>query len=586
MHAPTIDPESDSAASVAPAPAPAPHSPAPVLTGAALLAAAAAGSLLSACGGGDGPAPGAGLNPPSSPVPATDKPTSVRDAARFLTQATLGYTRADLNALVSAGSFTGWLDAQFALPRSASHFDWLTAKGYGDAANIFSTKGLDNTIWRKFITSPDALRQRVVLALSELCVVSVLGINSSWPQFAVGSYLDVLEANAFGNYRQLLGQISLSPAMGYFLTFRGNVKANAATGSQPDENYARELMQLFTIGLLQLNPDGSVQSAGGKPVETYKQADVSGLARVFTGWDLDTSGLTRPYPPEVMRRPMTQVASRYETGAKSFLGATVPAGATATDSLNSALDTLFNHPNLPVFVGRQMIQRLVTSNPSGAYVTRVAAAFANNGAGVRGDMKALLTAILLDPEARDASAAAAPNFGKLREPVTRFLGWARSFGVTSTSDAWAIGDLSDPATRLGQSPMRSPSVFNFFRPGYVPPDTSFASQGLAAPEFQITNEVTVAAYVNYMQQVIGNSMTGDIKADYGTLTPLAATASAAALVAEINQVLAAGALSPATLGHIQSAVESVAPNTANGPRNRIFIALTLVMASPEFIAQK
>ena len=233
-----------------------------------------------------------------------------------------------------------------------------------------------------------------------------------------------------------------------------------------------------------------------------------------------------------------------------------------------------------------MIQRLVTSNPSAAYVTRVAAAFANNGAGVRGDMKALLTAILLDPEARDASVAAAPNFGKLREPVTRFLNWARSYGVTSTSDTWAIGDLSDPSSRLGQSPMRSPSVFNFFRPGYVPPDTSFATQGLTAPEFQITNEVTVAGYVNYMQQVIGNSVTGDIKADYGTLTPLAATASAAALVAEINQVLAGGALSGATLGQIQSAVESVAPNTANGPRNRIFIALTLVMASPEFIAQK
>ena len=190
------------------------------------------------------------------------------------------------------------------------------------------------------------------------------------------------------------------------ITYLYNTKADPAKGSQPDENMAREIMQLFTIGLVELNQDGTLKN--GVEVPTYDVADVQGLARVFTGWDLDTSGLTRPYPPEVMRRPMTQVASRYETGAKSFLGATVPAGATATDSLNSALDTLFNHPNLPVFVGRQMIQRLVTSNPSGAYVTRVAAAFANNGAGVRGDMKALLTAILLDPEARDASAAAAP----------------------------------------------------------------------------------------------------------------------------------------------------------------------------------
>ncbi|MBS0467558.1 MAG: DUF1800 family protein, partial [Proteobacteria bacterium] len=371
---------------------------------------------------------------------------------------------------------------------------------------------------------------------------------------------------------------------GYYLTFRGNVKANPAKGSEPDENYARELMQLFTIGLLQLNPDGSAQTSGGKPVETYKQVDVSGLARVFTGWDLDTAGLTSPYPPDVMRRPMAQVASRYETGSKTFLGATVAGGASATDGLNSALDTLFNHPNLPVFVGRQMIQRLVTSNPSPAYVTRVAAAFANNGSGVRGDMKALITAILLDPEARDAGVAANPSFGKLREPVVRFLNWARAYGAASASDAWAIGDLSDPATRLGQSPMRSPSVFNFFRPGYVPPNTALSAQGLTAPEFQITNEVSVAGYVNYMQQVIGNSLKGDLKADYGTLLPLAD--KSAALLAEINQVLAAGALSAATLAQIQAAVDSVAPGTAAAQQNRIFIALTLVMAAPEFIAQK
>ncbi len=549
----------------------------------ALLATAAA-AALSACGGGSADPGATPANPSKAPTVGTPKPASANDAARFLTQATLGFSRADLDALLRSDSYSDWLNAQFALPRSQSHYDWLMAKGYGTGTNINNTQGLDNTIWRKFVASPDALRQRVVLALSELCVVSVLGVNAPWRQFAVGSYLDILEDNAFGNYRQLLGQISLSPAMGYYLTFRGNVKANPAKGSEPDENYARELMQLFTIGLLQLNPDGSAQTSGGKPVETYKQADVSGLARVFTGWDLDTAGLTSPYPPDVMRRPMAQVASRYETGSKTFLGATVAGGASATDGLNSALDTLFNHPNLPVFVGRQMIQRLVTSNPSPAYVSRVAAAFANNGSGVRGDMKALITAILLDPEARDAGVAANPSFGKLREPVVRFLNWARAYGAASASDAWAIGDLSDPATRLGQSPMRSPSVFNFFRPGYVPPNTALSAQGLTAPEFQITNEVSVAGYVNYMQQVIGNSLKGDLKADYGTLLPLAD--KSAALLAEINQVLAAGALSAATLAQIQAAVDSVAPGTAAAQQNRIFIALTLVMAAPEFIAQK
>ncbi|MBS0292029.1 MAG: DUF1800 domain-containing protein [Proteobacteria bacterium] len=568
-----MDEPADVAQQVSTRPQPSPDSPPPVPQIAALLAA----SALTACGGGSSSGPSS--SSPAAPPPTTARPASANDGARFLTQATLGFSRADLDALMRSGSYGDWLNTQFALPRSQSHFDWLMAKGYGDSANINNTQGMDNTLWRKLIASPDALRQRVVLALSELCVVSVLGINGPWRQFAVASYLDILEANAFGNYRQLLGQISLSPAMGYYLTFRGNVKANPATGSQPDENYARELMQLFTIGLLQLNADGSAQTT-----ETYKQADVSGLARVFTGWDLDTSGLTTPYPPDVMRRPMVQVANRYESGSKTFLGVTIAAGASATDSLNTALDTLFNHPNLPIFVGRQMIQRLVTSNPSPAYVTRVAAAFANNGSGVRGDMKALLTAILLDPEARDGAVAAQPGFGKLREPVVRLLNWARAYGAASVSDTWALGDLSDPGTRLGQSPMRSPSVFNFFRPGYVPPDTALSAQGMVGPEFQITSEVSVAGYVNYMQQVIGASTTADLRADYSSLQSLAG--DAAKLLAEINLVLAAGALSAATLAQIQGAVDSVKPSSPAALQNRINIALTLVLAAPEYIAQK
>lgn len=580
MHVPTVAQDRVPADALAADGTPASSGSLPPLGPA--LAIPLASAALAACGGGSGSTSPAG--PTDTPSPTPSKPASLNDAARFLTQATLGFSRADLDDLFRAASYTDWLNAQFALPRSQSHYDWLVAKGYDNATNINNTQGLDNTIWRKLIASPDALRQRVVLALSELCVVSVLGINAPWRQFSVASYLDILEANAFGNYRTLLGQISLSPAMGFYLTFRGNVKANPTTGSEPDENYARELMQLFTIGLLQLNPDGSPKTSGGKPIETYMQADVSGLARVFTGWDLDTAGLGTPYPPDVQRRPMVQVASRYETGSKTFLGVTVAQGASAIDSLNTALDTLFNHPNLPVFVGRQMIQRLVTSNPSAAYVTRVAAAFANNGSGVRGDMKALVTAILLDPEARDATLAATPDFGKLREPVVRFLNWARAYKVSSTSDAWAVGDLSDPGSRLGQSPMHSPSVFNFFRPGYVPPNTALSALGLSGPEFQITTEVSVAGYVNFMQQAIGNSITGDMKADYSTLLPLAA--NSASLLAEINQVLAAGAVSSATLAQIQSAVDAVPPSTQTAQLNRIAIALTLVMASPEYIAQK
>ncbi|MFC5497608.1 DUF1800 family protein [Caenimonas terrae] len=541
-----------------------------------LAAAAALTALLAACGGGGGgDAPG----PAPAPVPApAPPPVGAAEAARFLAQATPGAGKGEILA-VQAGGFAAWIEAQFALPQSQSHYDWLAAHGYNDEKYRNNATGLDNTIWRKLIASPDGLRQRVTLALSEICVVSVLGVSTPWRQFAVANYLDLLENNAFGNYRTLLRQISLSTAMGYYLTFRGNAKANPATGSEPDENYARELMQLMTLGLYKLNADGTPQAS-----ETYGQADVSGLARVFTGWDLDVSGLASPLPPDVHRRPMAQVASRYESGSKSFLGTTIAAATAAPAALDAALDTLFGHPNLPPFIGRQMIQRLVTSNPSPAYVARVAAAFADNGAGVRGDMKALVRAILLDAEARDLVTASAPSFGKLREPVTRFLNWARAFGAASAGDTWSVNDLSDPATKLGQSPMRSPSVFNFFRPGYVPPNSAIAAGGLAAPEFQITTESSVAGYVNFMQLAVSGAGIGDVKSGYPTLLPLAADSRA--LLAELNLVLAANQLSATTLATLAAALDSVAAGSDSGKLNRIWAALTLVLASPEYIVQK
>src|SRR5438105_1975012 len=282
---------------------------------------------LTACGGSSGGAEAPGASPQPASADATQ-------AARFLTQASLGYNHAQVTAL-QASTYAAWIEAQFAAPTTMGHYDWLVQKGYTDEAYRNSIQGLDNTIWRKLIGSTDPLRQRMVLALSEICVVSVLGIAAPWRQFAVAHYLDILEANAFGNYRTLLGQITLSSAMGYYLTYRGSAKANAS-GSEPDENYARELMQLFTIGLVQLQPDGTPTTT-----ETYGSTDVSQMASVWTGWDLDTSGLAQPLPPSVHQRPMAQVASRYETGSKSFLGVTIPAGTSAIDSMNTALDTLF-----------------------------------------------------------------------------------------------------------------------------------------------------------------------------------------------------------------------------------------------------
>jgi uncharacterized protein (DUF1800 family) len=543
--------------------------------GAALAIAPAA---LAACGGGSGS--GSVSNPG---LLSATTPVTVAEVARFLAQATLGANKSELLALQQT-TYAQWIDAQFALPPSQTHYDWLIAKGYNADTQIFSYSGLDNTIWRKLIGGTDSLRQRVTLALSEICVVSTVGVNSSWRQFAVANYLDILEANAFGNYRTLLDQISLSPTMGVYLTFAGNTKSNPVTGSQPDENYAREVMQLFTIGLVQLNSDGTPKLTNGLATDTYTQDDVSQLARVFTGWDMDGSGLSKPYPPDIMRRPLTQVSSRYETGAKTFLGVTIPAGTSADAGLKIALDTLFNHPNLPPFVSKQLIQRLVTSNPGAAYVGRVSAIFSNNGAGVRGDMKAVVKAILLDVEARDTANVSSQTFGKVREPVVRFLNWARAFGASSATDVWAVGDLSDPATKLGQSPMHSPTVFNFFRPGFVPAGSPIADAALLSPEFQITTESSVAGYVNFMQKAISGSGIGDVKASYSELLLL--VDDIPALLAELNLVLAANQIPAAMLTMMQTALATIAVITDAGKLNRIYAAVTLVMATPAYIVQK
>jgi uncharacterized protein (DUF1800 family) len=374
--------------------------------------------------------------------------------------------------------------------------------------------------------------------------------------------------------------------MGGFLTYRGNAKANLSSGALPDENYARELMQLFTIGLVELNRDGTPKLSAGQVVETYDQEDITGLARVFTGWDFDyagAAGAVAMTTPDYVRRPMTQVASRYESGAKSFLGTTIPAGTPALQCLTMALDALFAHANVAPFFCRQLIQRLVTSNPSPAYVRRIATVFENDGFGVRGNLAAVVRALLLDTEARSDAVAAGAGFGKLREPILRFTAWARAFGVTSPSGAWAVGNTSDPARALGQSPLRAPSVFNFFQPGYVPTNTAIAQASLVAPEFQIANETSVIGYLNFMQRAVAGNLS-DITPDYTGLLVLADDAQA--LLDGINLVLAANQLSPATMAAIVGALQTMPLGTDARRRNRIHAALLLVLATPEFIVQK
>ena len=484
-------------------------------------------------------------------------------------------------------TYASWIDAQLAVPQTLSHYDWLISKGYNTPSNMGQIQGLDNTAWRKFLSSPDLLRQRVSLALAEIFVVSLEGLNNWYPQFAVANYLDRIENNALGNFLTLLRDITLCPAMGTYLTYMGSQLADPNSGSQPDENYAREVMQLCTIGLYNLNDDGSRVLVNGAPVETYTQADVSGLARVFTGLYADTS-VAGNQAPITFQLPMKFRPESYESGEKKFLGYTIPAGArdvaSASAGLDRALEILFGHPNVPAFIGKQLIQKLVTSNPSPAYIERVSKAFRDNGSGTRGHMPAVIKAILLDDEARNPDIALTPAFGKLREPMLRFMNWGRAYSVTSPGNSWDIGDLSSSSTALGQSPARAPSVFNFFRPGFVPGMSDLAKYGLVGPEFQITNESSVSGYINYMQRTVSGQGIGDLLADYSTLMSIAGQSSS--LLDEINLVVAAGQISRPTLTALMQALDTIPATTDAGKLNRIHAALTLVLASPEYIVQK
>lgn len=559
---------------------------------AAIAAGVLAAAVLAACGGGGGdtpanPGPGPGTGGGGVGTGTGSAPTDA-EASRFLAQASMGASRAQI-ARVQALGYAGWIDEQMALPQSSGRWDYLLAGGYDAATNKNSEAGFDAAAWSKLLASPDTLRQRMTLALSEIMVAAIDGlIGGGWKAFAAAAYLDLLEANAFGLHRTLMQQISTSPAMGEFLTFRASQKANPATGALPDENYAREVMQLFTIGLVQLNLDGTPTLSNGAPTYTYGQSDITGLARVFTGWDFDLqgqSGSVGTATPAFIRRPMIQYPTRHEPGTKSFMGVTIPANTDGVASLQIALDTICAHPNVGPFTSRQLIQRLVTSNPSPAYVARIATVFNNDGSGVRGNLKAVLRALLLDDEARNPANAASVSFGKQREPMLRLSAWARAWNVGSASNAWAVGNTSDPASRLGQSPLRSPTVFNFFRPGYVPPNSAIASAALVAPEFQLTNESSVVGYVNFIQRAVSGGL-GDLKADYTSLLALAG--DAVALVAEVAVVLAANQLSPATLATVSNAVGSMPlpPASTTAAQNRVYASVLLVLAAPEFIVLK
>lgn len=497
-------------------------------------------------------------------------------ASRFLAQATFGPTPADIEAVVREG-YAPWLDAQLAMPLSQTHFDWLlqqrknTEEFKGNGINA----PLESTLWRKFISAPDQVRTRVAFALSEIFVVGVSSITASWPLFGAAGFMDLLAEHALGNYQQLLTAVTRNLSMGCMLTYRGNRKEDPKTGRHPDENYAREVMQLFSIGLLELEPDGTVRMVKGAPVETYTNADVQGLAKVFTGWDINGPETD----VEFHRRPMALNNALHSLAEKRFLGAVVPAGTDGHLSLKRAMEVICAHPNVGPFIGTQLIQRLVTSNPSHAYVARVSAAFNDDGSGARGNLKAVVRAVLLDPEARQPDLAA-PGWGKVREPIVRFAAWARAFGAASNNGAWAMPDTTDNTIRLAQSPMRSASVFNFFRPRYVPPVTELARQHLVAPELQITDETSIAGYLNFLAIYVDRGWE-DLQTPYAAEIALAQDPSA--LVARVVLLLAGDAYSAETADGIARAVATI---PAGRPRDRVRAAIMLVAASPEYLVQK
>jgi uncharacterized protein (DUF1800 family) len=544
--------------------------------------------VLGACGGG-GSSPSAPPAPAPTPAPPATGPTA-DEAARFLMQASFGPTEADI-ARVQALGYSGWIDEQVALART-THLPYVQAN-YNGLLFGGNFAFMQDSFWQQAIPAPDQLRQRVKFALSQIVVVSAENGTIAALADGLANYVDLLGQHALGNYRELIDAVAISPMMGLYLSHLRNQKADPVSGRVPDENFAREVMQLFTIGLIEINLDGTPKLVNGQPVETYTNADITGLARVFTGWSWaaqDTSnasfnGAGTAYADRVLR-PMQPYPQFHETGSKTFLNVTIPANTSAQDSLKIALDRLFNHPNLCPFIGRQLIQRLVTSNPSVAYVGRVAAACADNGAGVRGDMKAIVRAILLDADARSSATMTDPQFGKLREPVLRLAHWARCFGATSASGNWLIRNLDSAATSLGQQPLRPSSVFNFFRPGYVPANTAIAAAGLVAPEFQITGETSVAGYTNFMQVVIssGVGVAREVRASY--TSELAVADNADALIDRVNRCLMAGAMGTAQRQEIRDAVNAISPTAANGRANRVYTAVLLTMASPEYLVQK
>ena len=539
--------------------------------GPAACLATLAGALLALAGCSGGAGSGSGNGGGGPPPPAI----TVAEAQRFLWQASFGPTDAEVQRVTQLG-YAGWIDAQLALP--ATH-----ELAYMQSLPQPNTSDDRIDAWfQATLKGPDQLRQRVAFALSELFVVSEVSGLNRFPQ-ALAWYYDLLADDAFVNFRRLMEDVTLSPEMGMYLNMLGNRRADPVHNIRPDENYARELMQLFTIGLVQLSPDGTVlRDAGGVPLPTYGQPVVEGFSRAWTGWTFagtpDFNTLTFDW-----FHPMVPIEAQHEPGAKQLLrGSVLAAGGTARGDLAAALDNIFQHPNVGPFVARSLIQRLVASNPSPGYVGRIAAVFNDNGHGVRGDLAAVVRALLLDTEAR--AAPSSPTSGKLKEPLVRLTGLWRLYGSHAANGRYA---LQGSEFLLGQAPLRSPTVFNFFRPDYAPAG-ELASAGLVAPELQINTELTASLTADVFSTAVyqfntfnGTPGPGDVMTDFSAELPYAG--DPAQLVTRMAARLLGGTISPA----LRAAAEGLAAQYATGQESvRVLEVAWLLLSSDEYALQR
>ncbi|MEM9321612.1 MAG: DUF1800 family protein [Pseudomonadota bacterium] len=551
-------------------------------------------TLVLGCGGGGGddeavtPPPGSG-NPPSNPPVSYSLIESEASAQRFLSTTTFGGTHADIDALVGRDA-AEWLADEFAKPAVAYTprvrpllTQNLTSFGQSRADRNHHS----DFFWEAAIGADDQLRQRALFALSQIVVV---GQTTNNHPHRYAPYMDALYLNAFGNYRDILQDITYTPAMGRYLTYENNRKADPNTGRLPDENYAREILQLFSIGLLELNMDGTPELQGGETIETYDNDDIVNLARVFTGLRFQ-----RDLGPDGWIEPLLMFENFHSEAEKAFLDTMIPAGTTGDVTISLALDGIFAHDNVAPFIGRQLIQRFTMSSPPPEYVERVATAFESGsfeagngrqfGTGQRGDMQATLAAVLLDPLMFEDTVA-----GKLREPVLRFVHLVRGMETTNIAAANEnrLRNTSDSGTSLGQHPFRPPSVFNFYRPGYVAPNTVSGDQGMTAPELQIVNGASSIGYLNFMTDYVydrsSNGGTDSFAPNYDPWLSL--VDDSAALVDDLDLLFTGGRLPVGERSDIVALIDQMPLRTGNNLANdqlrRVQTAILLVTTSPTF----